>query len=467
MDTPKRAILVESASRPGLSNLLEQRSPAMLPIGGKPLIQFWMEWLSDAGFEEVVLLLSHFPEQVREHVGNGERWGLQVSTNLLPEDTDDQMRIQAAARHLDTPSLVADLGLLPQVGLVPWMAEAPSAAGLETGALLPLSLMDGSDPTTIVQHPAAEADFRLITDAHALWRANMELMDGVLNDPNPEGREADTGIYLGFQTRPPQDTRLQGPLRVGAHTLLGKHLQLGPRVSVGSHVIIDEGSALSDCVVMDGTFIGSHAELSQCIVDRRLVIRVDTGVAAYIDDPLILDDVFRKDHARGGLAQRFSALLLLVIVAVPLLLRVVLLSLSGKGAFRRENLELPAGRDMDGSPVLTPLSVTSLNTAHPHWRKLPWLWAAVSGRLPLFGVSLDCCDRGQLPSWARDLATEPPGVITLADLTGASAGDAPDGENVLVTDSYYVATRGLKTHINMTWRWLTGLLRSHDKSPRP
>ena len=78
--------------------------------------------------------------------------------------------------------------------------------------------------------------------------------------------------------------------------------------------------------------------------------------------------------------------------------------------------------------------------------------------MALFGVNVRDERRAALPDWARELRFAPPGVITLADVTGASK-DGEECENALVTDSYYLATRSTQTHISLLGRWLSGLLK--------
>lgn len=48
----------------------------LLPVGGKPLIEWHLERLAAAGIQDVVINLYYLGEQLRQALGSGERWGL-------------------------------------------------------------------------------------------------------------------------------------------------------------------------------------------------------------------------------------------------------------------------------------------------------------------------------------------------------------------------------------------------------
>jgi N-acetyl-alpha-D-muramate 1-phosphate uridylyltransferase len=50
----------------------------MLDVGGRPFIDWQLEKLRACGFDDVVLCVAFLAEQIREHVGDGARFGLGV-----------------------------------------------------------------------------------------------------------------------------------------------------------------------------------------------------------------------------------------------------------------------------------------------------------------------------------------------------------------------------------------------------
>ena len=50
----------------------------MLEVAGRPYAAHQLEWLASCGVERVVLCVGHLSEPIREFVGDGSRWGVEV-----------------------------------------------------------------------------------------------------------------------------------------------------------------------------------------------------------------------------------------------------------------------------------------------------------------------------------------------------------------------------------------------------
>ena len=61
-----------------------------MPVLGRPFVDWQLETLAAAGVTEVVLLVGHSGDHIRDHVGSGDQFGLAVT---YVEDGPD------AARH--------------------------------------------------------------------------------------------------------------------------------------------------------------------------------------------------------------------------------------------------------------------------------------------------------------------------------------------------------------------------------
>src|SRR2546430_16831688 len=56
----------------------EQKPKAMLPVLGKPFADWQMELLAERGVERVLYSVGYRGEMIRDHVGDGSRFGLEV-----------------------------------------------------------------------------------------------------------------------------------------------------------------------------------------------------------------------------------------------------------------------------------------------------------------------------------------------------------------------------------------------------
>jgi MurNAc alpha-1-phosphate uridylyltransferase len=51
----------------------------LIPVGGRPFADHQLTWLAEQGVHDVVYCIGYRGDQIRDYVGTGERWGLQVT----------------------------------------------------------------------------------------------------------------------------------------------------------------------------------------------------------------------------------------------------------------------------------------------------------------------------------------------------------------------------------------------------
>lgn len=451
-----RAILTDFGADASLEPLLKRRSLGSLPAGGKSIVQFWCERLAAAGYAEVQLVIQGFPDQIRDIVEGGERWGLKVSMSTLREGAQAKDFLAAASGFLTSDCLIAPLHSIPSASL-----QALSADDAEHA---PLTGVVRADRSVSGCSGLNDALFH-IDSPGALWQANMDILEGKIDDPLPAGFEAGPGLRYGQHTQIREYVSLAPPARIGSETQIGERGKIGPNVMIGAHCVIDQACEIRHSLILDHSFIGSHAEMSNAIVDGKLIIKADSGVATWIDDELIVHHLLEDREQYGPpIRERLFALLLGVLL-LPLMLLAGLVSLLRHGRLFEFDLRaVPAGKDLAGEATFRSQRLTSFALGHAHWRRLPWLFSAALGRIGLFGIS-SWADAEQTrenlqSSWAREIQDARPGMITLAELNRLNSEDDDDTENILITNSYFLATRSTKTDLQLLWRWLVGLFRA-------
>ena len=58
----------------------------LLPVCGKPLIEYHLEALATAGFREIVINRGHLGDRLPEALGDGARWGVTIHWSVEPPD---------------------------------------------------------------------------------------------------------------------------------------------------------------------------------------------------------------------------------------------------------------------------------------------------------------------------------------------------------------------------------------------
>jgi MurNAc alpha-1-phosphate uridylyltransferase len=73
-----RAIILAAGRGERLRPLTDRTPKPLLPVGGRPLIEWQIERLAKAGFRDLVINHAHLGQQIEASLGNGQRWGVRI-----------------------------------------------------------------------------------------------------------------------------------------------------------------------------------------------------------------------------------------------------------------------------------------------------------------------------------------------------------------------------------------------------
>lgn len=73
-----KAMILAAGRGERMRPLTDHTPKPLLQIGGKPLIIWHLERLSDAGFRDIIINHAHLGSQIEAALGNGQRWGLSI-----------------------------------------------------------------------------------------------------------------------------------------------------------------------------------------------------------------------------------------------------------------------------------------------------------------------------------------------------------------------------------------------------
>lgn len=75
---PKQAMIFAAGEGRRMRPLTLTTPKPLLPVQGKPLIEWHLERLALAGIEQVIINVNYLHEQIIETLGTGARWGLEI-----------------------------------------------------------------------------------------------------------------------------------------------------------------------------------------------------------------------------------------------------------------------------------------------------------------------------------------------------------------------------------------------------
>lgn len=79
------ALIIAGGEGERLRPLTSDRPKAMVPVAGRPLLEYQLDWLKRYGVRNVVLLLGYKAAAVQDHFGDGAAFGVSVQYSLEEE----------------------------------------------------------------------------------------------------------------------------------------------------------------------------------------------------------------------------------------------------------------------------------------------------------------------------------------------------------------------------------------------
>lgn len=285
--------------------------PALLPAGGKPVLEHCLEDLWEAGVREVVVTVPQGGDAIRQAVGTGERFGLAVrylevsdhyrpsevpGMSGLPQDVPflvargDMLRGRMATRLLERapqpgPDIVHGVVGAAHGGIA--LVNRHSRAGIDAlrWPLLPVSCLGKGQawvdmPDRRVEH----------LDSLASWfEACLGTLDGSFAGIVPDGRpDPRHGLLAAPRARIARSVTALGIARVGRHAAVHAAVELSGRVEIGDRSVIDEGAQLIESVVLPGTYVGRGVRLQNAVACGPWLYRRDLDSCQRVEDPLLL-----------------------------------------------------------------------------------------------------------------------------------------------------------------------------------
>jgi hypothetical protein len=395
--------------------------PALLPLGGVPALERALEALVRAGRRSALLVVGPRAPEIERRFGKGIRWGIALEIVRREDGETPGDVLRRLEPRLDGETLVVrgDVGTHAAIGeFLAKVDEArgPVVAGLLGGGpaglwrLLPGALKKKDFPV----EPGA-ADWVKDADFAAL--------------PLTEGPIllADVASY----DRADRAAAGAAPARSERASVDGSAALL-QGTTVAEEAVVLSGARLSAVSVLPRTAIPPGLTLENAVVSGNLVVDAATGATSLLTDRLPAAE--RK--AAAGFSSRGLGLVALAL-SLPLWPIAAVWSAIANAGHATRPLTL-AGNTPGGGRAT--FSTFQFETAVPVLRDLPLLFAVVSGRLALFGVTpLAPAEEAALSEpWEKVRNEAPAGVLSLARLEAPAS--APP-EVARVVDAFWARTR--------------------------
>lgn len=100
-ELPRQAVIFAGGRGERLRPLTDAIPKPLLPIHGRPFLDYLLELLRGQGIERVLMLLGYRADDVRRYVGRGDAWGLAIECFVSPATDETAMRLWRARELID------------------------------------------------------------------------------------------------------------------------------------------------------------------------------------------------------------------------------------------------------------------------------------------------------------------------------------------------------------------------------
>lgn len=103
---PSQAVILVGGLGTRLGELTRTIPKPMLPVGDRPFLEYVLALLRREGFARVLFCTGHLADVVKDHFGDGARFGLEIEYSLETEPVGTGGAIRLAREQLDEQFLV-------------------------------------------------------------------------------------------------------------------------------------------------------------------------------------------------------------------------------------------------------------------------------------------------------------------------------------------------------------------------
>jgi len=105
---PTTAVILSGGAGVRLRPITQDLPKGLVKIGGKPILQWVIEWLKRNGVSEVVIGVAYLKEKIIDRLGDGRQYGVNIrySVHTVSGGTGEGFRL-AISRHVDDEEFFA------------------------------------------------------------------------------------------------------------------------------------------------------------------------------------------------------------------------------------------------------------------------------------------------------------------------------------------------------------------------
>ncbi|HVF29854.1 MAG TPA: NDP-sugar synthase [Pyrinomonadaceae bacterium] len=292
-----KAMILAAGFGTRLFPLTIDRTKPAIPFLGKPLVGYVAEYVARFGFKDFIVNLHHQPDSVREALGDGSDFGVNITYTLEEPEILGTAGALDNARHLleDEPFLIVNGKIISDIDIAAAVETHRSSGALATMVLIPnlkrekFTIVETRDGCVTrfgeMAKPLTEEEIRDIEHdiVTPLMFTGIHILDPRVFEYIP------SGVYSDIVPRVYRPALDRGE-KIAAHVTEGNWYELstipryldislammnGDHIFTGANCSISDDASIRDSVVWDDVTVREGSSLYRTIIADGVTI--ETG----------------------------------------------------------------------------------------------------------------------------------------------------------------------------------------------
>jgi len=450
--------------------------PALfLPFMGKAFVQHLFESIERLGVDTIALYLSSYADEIEHFIGDGERWGVSISYQLVKKTVSVKDRLKNS--NFLSPNeffLYCTTENLPLITTKDVLADKPltllsnDSEHFDTGWRWG-TVENLSDDTHNI---SVEIDSISIRNGETYLQSLSKMFSQKGKNLIIFGKEVREGIWIGPGSKIPATCTLVPPVFINSQVSLGAGTIIGPNVELGKGTIIDSESYVTDSSILTGSYVGKNLDVKKCIVNQNQILNVGLSTVYSAADDILLSpiefvDTVHKTSPTPILSRALALILGILFSPIQLLILIINKLILKQRIKKITVVPIPQKRDPSTFKAVKTRSIYILRSrygakgsiyAHLIWHLIPEIWSISAGRRRFFGLPLKTEEEFNRISkdWQGIYLRSTPGIISEADILYR---EYPDEDMLFATEMFYSVNDSPRYNFTLLVRYIKALFR--------
>lgn len=345
-----KAVVLAAGEGTRLRPFTIPRPKVMIPVGGKPILEYVISSIRDNGIEDIIIVVGYKKERIKSYFQEGASIGANISyvhqekqlgtahaLSMARDSLDEDFIVVSGDNLVDSraisdivegnkkPSILVTKSEIPSKygvvqadkGRVTALIEKPKkeiGQVISTGIYyFSLPMLDSIDEVIregelgipdVIQRLIPETDFHATpttgTWIDAIYPWDLIEMNSVALDFSGQEIEGEVErnvmlkgpVRIGKGTRIRSGCYIRGPVYIGEGCDIGPNVDINPSTSIGDEVEIRSHTHISNSLIMSNVRIGTHCHVSYSAFDEGVKLGPNCTIRSGSTTARVKDEFF-------------------------------------------------------------------------------------------------------------------------------------------------------------------------------